>query len=78
MLLILQHSFNIHAAQKYWPLQEEEAAYLVKALLQHPDVPIEEHLHRLAGSNAHRAVFGGPIVQLKGEEPWKQSNEFGQ
>ncbi|KZT58476.1 cytochrome P450 [Calocera cornea HHB12733] len=65
-------SLNVRATCRYNPMQEQEAAYLALELLQHPEAPFRERVHRFGSSVIFRSVYGGESIQLLPVDPTKR------
>ncbi|KZT56661.1 cytochrome P450 [Calocera cornea HHB12733] len=69
-------SLNSRTFMKRAAIQEEEAALLVWGLLSSPDIPLEHHVERTAGSLSMRALYGSPSIPLRGPDPTERLNEI--
>ncbi|KZO99739.1 cytochrome P450 [Calocera viscosa TUFC12733] len=62
-------NLNIRATTRFNHVQAYDAAYLTLGLLQHPEKPFDEHVHRFAGSVIFRCAYGGEVFPLLGMDP---------
>ncbi|KZT58465.1 cytochrome P450 [Calocera cornea HHB12733] len=64
-------NLGIRNISRFRDLQTYDAAHLALGLLEHPEKPFEEHIHRYAGSVIFRTLYGGDAFPHLGEDPSK-------
>ncbi|EJU00730.1 cytochrome P450 [Dacryopinax primogenitus] len=69
-------SLNVRVVKDYAPMLKDEATILVEGLVDHPDIPVSGHIHRVAASMGWRSIFGHEAIPLLGPDPSHRIEEL--
>jgi len=69
-------SLNVRAVTAFRPMLKEEAVIFVQGLIDHPELDLPKHTHRVAASVAWRSIFGCCTIPLIGHDPSRRIDDM--